>query len=102
MVFCRVLLHVVGSVLRHVPAPLITPRFRRLADDDGREKTPGEFVTVADTEAEEAIAAALRGLLSGCEVVGEEAVAADPALLDAARGGAVWLVDPIEIGRAHV
>src|SRR3546814_12734066 len=39
---------------------------------------------------------ALRGLLSGCEVVGEEAVAADPALLDAARGGAVWPVDPID------
>ena len=36
-------------------------------------------------------------LLPGSAVVGEEAVAADPAMLDRLRdGGAVWLVDPVD------
>lgn len=58
---------------------------------------PGEVVTVADREAEEIIAAGLLELLPDSTVVGEEAVAADPALLERlADAGAVWLVDPVD------
>jgi fructose-1,6-bisphosphatase/inositol monophosphatase family enzyme len=71
--------------------------FRHLSAGDVTEKAPGEVVTVADREAEEIIAAGLRDLLPESTVVGEEAVAADPALLERlADAGPVWLVDPVD------
>ena len=55
------------------------------------------MVTVADRRAEELISAGLRRLRPGSVVVGEEAVADDPALLRHLRdGGDVWLVDPVD------
>ena len=64
------------------------------------EKTPGEFVTVADHEAEAMLTEGLSALLPGCRVVGEEACAADPAVLDRLDEGLVWVVDPLD-GTAH-
>jgi len=84
-------------LLMDVADEVILPRFRSLTTNDVEEKAPGEVVTVADREAEELIAARLRNLLPGVPVVGEEAVAANPALLSAiGDADACWLVDPLD------
>src|SRR3712207_104317 len=87
----------VGELVREAAHTAVLPLFRRLGDDQVGEKAPGEVVTVADRRAEQIIAAGLVRLLPGSTVVGEEGVAADPAVLDRLRGsGAVWLVDPLD------
>jgi fructose-1,6-bisphosphatase/inositol monophosphatase family enzyme len=93
----------VTDSIRRVAGELIVPRFGRLADADVLEKSPGDLVTVADHDAERALARLLLDLLPGSVVVGEEAVAADPAVLDALRGPApVWIIDPIDGTEAFV
>ncbi|MER7419978.1 inositol monophosphatase family protein [Micromonospora peucetia] len=91
------LLDDVGGLLRETADQVVLPLFRKLDDADISEKAPGELVTVADRRAEEMISAALRRLRPGSVVVGEEAVADDPALLEHLHGsGDVWLVDPVD------
>src|SRR5262245_63225070 len=73
------------------------PRFGKLEPGDVSSKAPGEPVTVADREAESALAAGLTALRPGSVVVGEEAVSADPSLLGRLRQpGEVWVIDPID------
>ena len=73
------------------------PRFRHLSDGEVKVKAPGDVVTIADHEAERALTAGLSRLLPGSEVVGEEAVAADPDVLGRLGDrGAVWVVDPVD------
>jgi fructose-1,6-bisphosphatase/inositol monophosphatase family enzyme len=87
----------VGQLLREAAATVVLPSFQHLAVGDIEEKAPGEVVTVADRRAETLIANGLRALLPDSLVVGEEAVAADPAVLDLLREpGSVWIVDPID------
>lgn len=87
----------VGELLRTAAATAVLPLFRRLDATDVAEKAPGELVTVADRQAEQLISVGLRRLLPGSVVVGEEAVAADPALLAHLGGDRdVWLVDPVD------
>jgi fructose-1,6-bisphosphatase/inositol monophosphatase family enzyme len=87
----------VAQLVREVAATIVLPRFRRLADGEIRVKSPGDVVTIADHEAERALTAGLRRLLPGSDVVGEEAVAADPAVLGRLGDrGAVWIVDPVD------
>src|SRR6185437_792815 len=75
----------------------VMPRFEKLESGDISEKGPGDLVTVADIAAEHRLTPALRGLLPGSLVVGEEAVAADPAVLALLDGDDyVWVVDPID------
>lgn len=74
----------------------IGPRFANLAAGDVHEKTPGEVVTVADRECEALLTRALREV-EDVPVVGEEAAAEDPTLLDLiTTEPAVWLVDPLD------
>jgi fructose-1,6-bisphosphatase/inositol monophosphatase family enzyme len=84
--------------MREVAAAAILPRFRNLAAHEITQKErPSDVVTVADVEAEHRLTGALGRLLPGSRVVGEEAVAADAAVLDALAGSApVWLVDPVD------
>ena len=83
--------------MREVAATVVLPRFRRLSDDEVTQKAPGDLVTVADQEAERALTSGLTALLPGSAVVGEEAVAADTAVLGRlASHGAVWIVDPVD------
>ncbi|RVT85153.1 inositol monophosphatase [Rhodobacteraceae bacterium CCMM004] len=86
------------AALRRVAAAEILPRFRRLGAGDLDTKSgPDDLVTVADRAAEAAIAEAVRAILPGAEVVGEEAVAADPALLDRIAAAEVCaIVDPVD------
>jgi fructose-1,6-bisphosphatase/inositol monophosphatase family enzyme len=87
----------VAALIREVADAVVLPRHRRLVVGDVEEKSPGELVTIADREAEEALSGGLSRLLPGVPVIGEEAAADDPSLLnllpDAPR---VWLVDPID------
>ncbi len=93
----------VTALVEHVAATVVRPRFRALVAGDVAEKTPGDVVTVVDQAAEVALAAGLRELDPGAVVVGEEAVAADPSLLDAlAVVDRAYLVDPIDGTQAFV
>jgi fructose-1,6-bisphosphatase/inositol monophosphatase family enzyme len=87
----------VATRLRRAAAEIILPRFRNLDREEVREKGPGDFVTVADTEAERMLTPLLRELAPGSVVVGEEAVSANAGVLDRLKGEAgVWLIDPVD------
>ena len=88
----------VTAILREVAAEEVMPRFRSLAEHEVRAKDGGELVTVADIAAERQITRRLRDLLPGSQVVGEEATAEDPGLLDtfAQEDGWIWVIDPID------
>lgn len=87
----------VADLIREVAHTVVLPRFQRLAADEVHQKSPGDLVTVADQESERALTRGLTALLPGSVVVGEEAVAADPAVRDRLGGsGSVWVVDPVD------
>jgi fructose-1,6-bisphosphatase/inositol monophosphatase family enzyme len=87
----------VAEIIREVARTEVLPRFGHLTEGEILEKTPGDLVTVADRAAERELAARLTVLLPGSRVVGEEAVFADPAVLDALSGpDPVWIIDPID------
>lgn len=88
----------VAELLRTAALAEIMPRFRRLGDGAVRSKSgPLDLVTDADEGAERIIAAGLATRFPGCLVVGEEAAAADPRLLDAlADADLAFVVDPVD------
>ncbi|RIY03620.1 inositol monophosphatase [Aureimonas flava] len=87
-----------ATILRDAAKAEIMPRFRRLDAGDIREKTSAiDLVTEADESAERFIKDACAGAFPDALFVGEESVAADPALLP--RIGEAELsivVDPID------
>ena len=90
-------LDAVARLLQSAAEEVVTPRFQALTAGEVQEKTPGDLVTDADREAEDLITAGLRELDPGAVVVGEEAVAADPALLEQVRtADRFWVVDPVD------
>jgi fructose-1,6-bisphosphatase/inositol monophosphatase family enzyme len=87
----------VSEIVREATATAIVPYFQSLSDHQIDEKSPGETVTVADREAEAFISSRLEKLLPGVPVVGEEAVADTPGLMDAlCQEPLAWLVDPLD------
>jgi fructose-1,6-bisphosphatase/inositol monophosphatase family enzyme len=87
----------VAQLIRDVAAVEILPRFRNLKEGDTRQKSPGDYVTIADESAELALTPGLMEILPGSVVVGEEATAKAPAVMDALASAApVWVVDPID------
>jgi fructose-1,6-bisphosphatase/inositol monophosphatase family enzyme len=87
----------VDALIREVSAREIMPRFRALAAGDIEEKSKGDFVTVADRLAEAWLTPKLEVLLPGSLVLGEEAVAASPALISRIEDDRpVWVVDPVD------
>ena len=86
----------VAGLMRIVAAEVVLPRFRNLADSEREEKAPGDWVTIADRESEERLHAGLAALDPGALIIGEEACAADPALLGKLPGARAWLIDPID------
>ncbi len=85
-------------LLRAAARTEIMPRFRNLGADDVHQKSgPLDLVTVADEAAERMITAGLRKMFPGCVVVGEEATAADPGLLEGFdKAPLAFVVDPID------
>ncbi|WP_148614041.1 inositol monophosphatase family protein [Nocardioides rubriscoriae] len=87
----------ITALLQDVAAEVITPRFRALLSHEISEKNPGDLVTVADHEAEVLITEALVAAHPGAVVLGEEACAADPSVLDRyATAEHSFTVDPVD------
>ncbi|MFI8851041.1 inositol monophosphatase family protein [Streptomyces sp. NPDC053499] len=82
----------------------VMPRWRQLAEHEVETKTGShDLVTVADQRAEQQLSEALRRLLPGSAVVGEETVHAHPATYAALEGpDPVWIIDPIDGTRQFV
>lgn len=86
----------VSRAIKFAEAEEIAPRFRTLRDGDVEEKSPGEIVTAADRGCEELLTSLLREI-HNVPVVGEEAAAVDPGLVDLIGSSPeVWLVDPLD------
>ena len=88
----------VAALLRQAAATEIMPRFRQLGPEAVRAKSgPLDLVTDADEAAERVITAGLLCLFPGCLVVGEEACAADEALLGTLGDAPLsFVVDPVD------
>lgn len=86
----------VTDLMRTVAARVILPRFKALAGHEVKEKTPGDLVTIADQESEDALSEGLAALLPEARVIGEEAAAADASVLDGIGHGVAWIIDPLD------
>ncbi len=86
----------VASLMRAVSADVIMPRYRNLADHEVMEKAADDLVTIADQQSEEKLSEGLAKLLPEARIIGEEACAADPSLLNGICDGLVWIIDPID------
>ena len=88
-----------AALLMDVGVAEIMPRFRNLGDGDVQQKTSAaDLVTEADVNAERAITGALLERFPDSLVLGEEAVAENPALLDGwSRSDKLsFVIDPID------
>lgn len=87
-----------ADLLRDAAKIEILPRFRRLGGDDVRAKSePSDLVTEADEAAERMIRRELESFAPGALFIGEESVAADPALLGKlADADFAVVVDPVD------
>lgn len=86
----------VAALLAQVAEEVILPRFGRLNASQSEEKTPGDWVTIADRESEAILTDALLRLDPDARVVGEEAASVDLSLIETVAQGRVWLVDPLD------
>lgn len=87
----------IAALIRETAQKVIVPRFRLLRQEEIREKKPGDFVTIADLDAERMLEERLLAAAPGSAVLGEEAAHADPARLQLLAGEApVWVIDPID------
>ena len=62
----------ISELLKQVAAEVILPRWRNLDPSEIDQKTPGDPVTIADREAEVALADAFRAFVPQVLIVGEE------------------------------
>lgn len=74
----------------------ILPRFRQLEEQDIREKTTDELVTIADVESEEILSEGLASILPEAAIVGEESVDRDGTLSNLLRERLCWIIDPLD------
>ncbi len=86
----------VSEIIRRIATVEVLARFQQLADNEIDEKSPGDLVTIADRDCELALIPELQAIRN-VPVVGEESVAADPALVDQlSTADATWIVDPVD------
>lgn len=86
----------VDGLMRKIGRDVVMARFQNLSVADIEEKAKDDYVTVADKESEARLTEGLRAILPGSHVIGEEAVAADPSVVDRITEGHAWIVDPID------
>ena len=86
----------VVALMRQVGRDIVMPRYQNLAAEEISEKAANDFVTIADKESEIRLAEGLTSILPEAGVIGEEACAADPSILDRAGDGLNWIIDPID------
>lgn len=84
------------EVMEDAAERALLPRFRKLADSEREEKSPGEVVTIADRECEALLSEALHTLLPDASIVGEEAVHERPELIRKLGGELCWIIDPLD------
>ena len=88
--------HSIQRILRDVTQQVILPYYQNLRHAEIEEKTPGDLVTIADKLSEELLSNALSQLLPDAAIVGEEAAAADPLVVEGLLSNQVWVIDPID------
>lgn len=88
----------IAGVLRQVAQVEILPRFRNLTSGDIRTKSgPLDLVTEADEAAERALTTELSARFPHAMILGEEATAADPALLERMLDAELcFIIDPVD------
>ena len=86
----------VHAIMRDAATRAILPRYQSLTRSQITDKAADDVVTIADHESEAILAEALARLLPEAAIVGEEAAAADPAVLDRLGEGLCWIIDPID------
>lgn len=88
----------VAAQIRAVGEEIALRHFRRLEPGQVEQKTgPNDLVTVADLAVERALTDWLAANHPDSVVLGEEAYAADPAILGILQGDRpVWVIDPID------
>ncbi|WP_438859188.1 inositol monophosphatase family protein [Achromobacter spanius] len=93
-----------AAVLAETALAEVMPRFRNLPDGSVRGKSsPRDLVTDADEAAERMIGARLGKLHPGAVLIGEEASARNPALLNMlVDADLAFLIDPIDGTRNYV
>lgn len=85
------------DLMKHAADAAILPRWRSLGESEVREKSPGDLVTVADTDAEKLITKELRSAFPDAVILGEEAAAANPSLLeDFYTADHSFTIDPVD------
>ena len=91
----------IQSLMQQATRTAIVPRFGTLADTEIEDKGGNDPVTLADRHSEDLIRQGLARIDASLPCVAEEAVHADPALLDQ-LAGPCWIVDPIDGTRNFV
>lgn len=86
----------VSAALREAAEKAILPWFRPGQAVQVHYKSADEAVTAADYACEALLKERLTRLISGAGLVGEEAVARDPALLAQIGRGTCWIIDPLD------
>lgn len=86
----------VRRVMNEAASRALLPRFQGLRAGDVAEKSPGEVVTVADTESEAILLEGLAKILPGALMLGEEAAHADPDMMSLAHAPLCWIIDPLD------
>lgn len=87
---------VVSDLVRTVARDVVLHHYQQLAASQIDEKSPGDLVTIADKESERRLSAGLSAILPEASIVGEEAVDADPALIERVNDSIAWIIDPID------
>ena len=86
----------VSALMRDVGQNIVLRHFQNLSSNQIVEKAPDDLVTIADRESEIALSGGLTQILPQASIVGEEAVAADPAINQRLNDELVWIIDPID------
>jgi fructose-1,6-bisphosphatase/inositol monophosphatase family enzyme len=86
----------VAALMERVAAEVVLPRYQNLAAHEISEKAADDYVTIADKESELRLNEGLLAILPEAGLIGEEACAADPTILNDAGNGLKWIIDPID------
>ncbi|MEQ8697297.1 MAG: inositol monophosphatase [Bauldia litoralis] len=89
----------VTALLAEAGQTIIMPRFRNLrADQISTKSGPNDLVTAADLECEAFLTERLAAMTPGAAVLGEEAVASNPGLLEMLSSAErdIWIIDPVD------
>lgn len=86
----------IAALVHRVSDSAILPRYQQLAAHEIIEKAADDLVTIADREAEVMLADGLARLIPEAAIVGEEAAAADPAVMDRLGSDLCWIIDPVD------